>query len=75
MHDHAVLRQTVNRNSSRKKKIRRSLMNTIAITLAAVVVILFALVIVNTIRAIRYSKSDACKFQERIERFVNREAA
>lgn len=50
-------------------------MNTIAITLAAVAVILFALAIVNTVRAIHYSKSDACKFQERIDRFVNREAA
>ena len=50
-------------------------MNAIAITLTAVVVILFTLAIVNTIRAIRYSKSDACKFQERIDRFVNHEAS
>ncbi len=50
-------------------------MNTIAFTLAAVVAISFVLAAVTTIRAIRYSKSDACKFQERIDRFVNREAA
>ncbi len=50
-------------------------MNAFTLVLAAAVVILFALAFVNTIRAIRYSKSDACKFQERINRFVNREVA
>jgi hypothetical protein len=52
-------------------------MNTIVIAfiaLTAVIVILFALAAVTTVRAIRYGKSDECKYQERIDRFVNREA-
>ena len=50
-------------------------MNAITIALVVVVAIIFVLAAITTIRAIRYEKSDACKYQDRIDRFVNREAA
>ncbi len=50
-------------------------MNAIAIVLSVVVAVLFFLAFITTVRTIRYSKSDECKVQDRIDRFVNREAA
>ena len=75
MRDHTAARQ--NRLLYLKpdyQKERRRTMNEITILLAVVFVLLIGFLSVQGVRAILYSHSDEWKLQQRLRRFVQREA-